>query len=81
MIINNELLDIVSCKAKISERLRINYNFHVGPDSKAQRLLNALEIGTILSIHRHQYKAETYILLREKICVMFFNEVGAETNL
>jgi cupin fold WbuC family metalloprotein len=65
MIIDNKLLDEVVAKAKKSPRLRMNYNFHEGPDSKAQRLLNALEPSTILPIHRHQHTAETYVLLRE----------------
>ena len=56
----------------------MNYNFHEGPESKAQRLLNALEPGTILPIHRHRHTAETYILLRGKMNVVFYNEMGGE---
>lgn len=47
---------------------------------KQQRLLNALEVGTILPIHRHRHTSETYILLRGKIRVMFYNEIGGETE-
>jgi cupin fold WbuC family metalloprotein len=79
MIIDNKLLDEVAAKAKESPRLRMNYNFHEGPDSKAQRLLNALEAGTILPIHRHQHTAETYVLLRGKIEVQFYDGTGAQT--
>jgi cupin fold WbuC family metalloprotein len=74
MIINKELLDKVSDEAKQSERLRMNYNFHETLDSKVQRLLNALEPGTTMPIHRHQQTAETYILLRGKIKVTFHNQ-------
>lgn len=80
MIIDKNLLDEVSAKAKADERLRMNFNFHDSLDSKAQRLLNALEMGTVLPIHRHRHTSETYILLRGKIRVMFYNEVGAETE-
>ena len=80
MIIDKKLLDEVSSKAKQSDRLRMNYNLHDSLDSKAQRLLNALEVGTILPIHRHHHTSETYILLRGKIRVMFYNEVGGEVN-
>jgi cupin fold WbuC family metalloprotein len=80
MIIDNKLLDEVSAKAKSSPRLRMNYNFHESLDSKAQRLLNALEPGTILPIHRHQHTAETYVLLRGKIEVQFYDETGAQTE-
>lgn len=79
MIIDKSLLDEVSAKAKESPRLRMNYNFHESLDSKAQRLLNALEPGTILQIHRHQHTDETYVLLRGKIEVQFYDETGAQT--
>lgn len=80
MIIDKKLLDEVSGKAKASERLRMNFNLHDSLDAKAQRLLNALEIGTILPIHRHRHTSETYMLLRGRIRVLFYNEAGGETN-
>lgn len=79
MIIDKKLLYEVSGKAKDSDRLRMNYNFHESLDAKAQRLLNALEPGTILPIHRHRHTAETYILLRGEIRVMFYDDLGYET--
>lgn len=78
MIIDKNLLDEISAQAKKNERLRMNYNLHDSLEAKAQRLLNALEIGTILPIHRHRHTAETYILLRGKLRVMFCDETGAE---
>ena len=57
-IIDKKQLDILTEKAKINVRLRMNYNFHTSSDSKAQRLLNALEPGTILPIHRHLHSSE-----------------------
>lgn len=74
MLINNELLDVVSQKAMNSERLRMNFNLHDSLEAKAQRLLNALQIGTVLPIHRHAHTAETYILLRGKIKVLFYDD-------
>ncbi|MDY3978902.1 MAG: WbuC family cupin fold metalloprotein [Tidjanibacter sp.] len=79
MIIDDKLLDSVAAQAKASPRLRMNYNLHESLDSKAQRLLNALEVGTILPIHRHMHTAETYVLLRGRIDVMFYDQTGAET--
>lgn len=73
MKINRELLDDVSLKAKQSERLRMNYNFHESYDSGAQRILNALEVGTNLPIHRHKHTNETYIVLRGAIEVRFYD--------
>lgn len=74
MLINGKLLDEVTEKAKLNNRLRMNHNFHDSLDAKAQRLLNALEPGTILPIHRHQNTAETYIVLRGSIKVLFYND-------
>jgi len=73
-LIDNELLNQVSAAAGKSPRLRMNHNFHPSPDSGAQRLLNAVEPGTELAIHRHLHTAETYLLLRGKIKVIFYND-------
>lgn len=72
--INKSLLDEVSDLAKQSPRLRMNHNFHETLDAPAQRLLNALEPGTDLPVHRHSHTDETYILLRGKIKVLFYND-------
>ena len=74
MLIDDRLLDEVTERAKASERLRMNYNLHDSLEAKAQRLLNALEPGTLLPIHRHRHTAETYIVLRGCIRVMFYND-------
>lgn len=74
MLIDNNLLDSVTTKAKESDRLRMNFNLHDSLDAKAQRLLNALEPGTDLPIHRHQHTAETYIVLRGALKVLFYND-------
>lgn len=73
-LINTTLLDEVSAKAVHSPRLRMNYNLHDSLEAKAQRLLNALEPGTQLPVHRHLHTAETYILLRGRINVLFYND-------
>lgn len=73
-IIDKCLLDSVSSDAKESRRLRMNYNFHDSLDAPCQRLLNALEPGTVVPIHRHKHTSETYILLRGKLKMMFYND-------
>lgn len=65
--INKELLDSVSEKAKVSPRLRMNYNFHLSLDEKCHRFLNAVEPGTIVPIHKHPTKDETFVILRGKV--------------
>ena len=78
MIINNKLLDEVTIKAEESPRLRMNFNLHDSLDAKAQRLINVLLPGTVLPIHRHRHTAETYVLLRGKMFVVFYDDLGAQ---
>lgn len=73
-IINQILLDELSQKASESERLRMNHNLHDTLENPVQRLLNALEPGTIIPIHRHLYTDEVYILLTGSIRVMLYND-------
>ncbi len=80
MIINDELLDEVTVKAEESPRLRMNYNLHDSLDAKAQRLINVLLPGTALPIHRHRHTAETYVLLRGKMFVVFYNDLGVQVE-
>lgn len=80
MIIDNSLLDKIQGEAENSDRLRMNYNFHESLDSKAQRLINVLLPGTELPIHRHLNTAETYVILRGRLVVSFYDDMGVETE-
>ena len=60
-LIDKDLLDTVSSEAKESSRLRMNYNFHQSLDDKCHRFLNAVEPGTIVPIHRHPTKDESFV--------------------
>ncbi|MDK2942543.1 MAG: hypothetical protein PWP56_2056 [Acetobacterium sp.] len=80
MLIDENLLDKVTVQAMASDRLRMNYNLHDSLEAKAQRLLNALEPGTVLPVHRHRHTAETYIVLRGCIKVLFYNDDGVLTG-
>lgn len=77
MIIDEKLLDKVSAQAKASSRLRKNYNFHQSLDELCHRMLNAIEPGTIIPIHHHPDKAETFVILRGKIRVTTYNDDGS----
>lgn len=74
MIIDKKFLDSISAKAKKCERLRMNYNFHESWESKAQILLNAMELGTNVPIGRHMTTAETLVVLRGALKIMFFDD-------
>ncbi len=80
MIIDNDLLDQVSAQAKASPRLRMNYNFHQSLEDKCHRMLNAVEPGTVVPIHRHHDSSETVVILRGKIQWVFYDENGNETE-
>lgn len=75
-IIDDNLLNKVSSQAKDSPRLRMNYNFHQSLEDKCHRFLNAVEPGTMVEIHRHPTKEETFVLLRGKVRVTTYNEDG-----
>lgn len=78
MIIDDTLLNKVADEAKESRRLRMNFNIHESLDSKVQRLLNVLLPGTVLPVHRHKHTAETYILLKGKMFVVFYDDLGGQ---
>lgn len=78
MLIDNKLLDEITEKAEQSPRLRMNFNLHDSLDAKAQRLLNVLLPGTVLPIHRHRHTAESYVLLRGKMMVVFYDDLGEQ---
>jgi len=73
-IIDIELLDSISKEAKESPRLRMNYNLHENLDDKVQRLINAMEPGTFMPVHRHRNTSETYFLFRGGLRVLLYNE-------
>lgn len=77
MVIDRQLLDTVSDQAKTSPRLRMNYNFHQSLDEKYHRFLNAVEPGTVVPIHRHPTKDETFVILRGKVKVTTHNDDGS----
>ena len=79
-IIDDKLIEGVIAQAKESPRLRMNYNFHQSLDDKCHRLLNALEVGTVVPIHRHPTKDESFVLLKGKIRVNLFNDAGNVTE-
>lgn len=76
-LIDKQLLDDVSRQAQKSERLRMNYNFHQSLEDKCHRMLNAVEPGTQVPIHRHPTKDESFVVLRGKVKVTTYNDDGS----
>ena len=77
MVITKQLLDEVSSQAKASPRLRMNYNFHHSLDELCHRMLNAIEPGSEIPIHRHPDKDETFVILRGKVRSTTYNDDGS----
>ena len=80
MLLNTELFDKVSAQAKASPRLRMNYDLRNSFDDRSQRMLNALEPGTVMPIHRHRGSSETVVVLRGKVKWLYYDENGKVTD-
>lgn len=80
MIIDKKILDDLSAQTKASPRLRMAMDLRNSPEDLSQRMLNALEPGTVMSIHRHHGSSETVVVLRGKIEWIFYNNEGKETE-
>lgn len=81
-IIDEQLLNETQEKAKLSPRLRMNYNFHDSLDATINRLINAMEPDTYLRPHRHLNpdKEEIFLLLRGRVAVFIFDDNGNITQ-
>lgn len=76
-LIDESLLNELSTQAKESPRLRMNFNFHQSLDDKCHRMLNAVELGTMVPIHRHSTKDESFVILRGKVRSTTYNDDGS----
>lgn len=80
MVITKELLENISEQAKDNPRLRQAMDLRNSSEDLSQRMLNALEPGTVMPIHRHHSSSETVVILRGKIRWIFYDEDGNETE-
>ena len=80
MKITQAILDKLTEEAKASPRLRMNMDLRNSDADQSQRMLNALEPGTVMPIHRHHGSSEAVVILRGKIRWMFYDENGKETE-
>ena len=75
MKITQAILDNLTEQAKASPRLRMNMDLQNSAGDQSQRMLNALEPGTVLPIHRHQKSSETVVCLRGRLVEEFYDEL------
>ena len=80
MVIDKKILDELTAKAKENPRLRCNLDMRNSADDQSQRMLNALEPGTVMPIHRHLASSETVIIIRGRIRWLFYDEQGRITE-
>lgn len=76
IIINKSIIKELNEQAKKSLRLRMNYNIHESLDEDVHKLLNSLQPGTVMPIHRHLHpaKKETFVLLQGALEVRKYND-------
>lgn len=75
MVITQAILDNLTAQAKASPRLRMNMDLRNGPEDGSQRMLNAIEPGSPMPIHRHKFTSETVVCLRGRIVEEFYDEL------
>ena len=80
MIIDQHTLDALTAQAKASPRLRMNLDLRNSPADQSQRMLNAIEPGTVLPIHRHRTSSETVVCLRGHFVEYFYDADGRMTD-
>lgn len=80
MIIDQVVLDSLSEQAKANPRLRQALDLRTTSEDNSQRMLNALESGTIMPIHRHRNTSETMVIIRGKLIERFYDDIGNITE-
>jgi len=75
MKITQAILDKLTEEAKKSPRLRMNLDLRNDENDSSQRMLNAIEPGSPLPIHRHQKTSETVVCLRGRLVEEYYDEL------
>ena len=80
MIITKAILDELTEQAKRNPRLRQSMDLRNSPEDLSQRMLNALEPGTVMPIHRHKGSSETCVCIRGHFEEYFYDSEGHLTE-
>ena len=76
MKIDNTLLDNLTAQAKEGPRLRMNMDLRNSSEDSSQRMLNAIEPGSVVPVHRHQKTSETVVVLRGRVVEEYYDDAG-----
>lgn len=74
-LINEELLSALRTQAQGSERLRQHFDLRTSPADTSQRMLNVMEPGTQVPIHRHEATIETTVCIKGQLDIIFYEEL------
>ena len=77
---DNRLLDELTAQAQASPRLRMNLDLRNSVEDDSQRMLNAIEPGSVVPIHRHRTTSETVVILRGRAVQYLYDDAGNETG-
>ncbi|MDE6166404.1 MAG: WbuC family cupin fold metalloprotein, partial [Muribaculaceae bacterium] len=80
MLLDNKVFDDLSARASESERLRMSLDMRNSAADGSQRMLNAIEPGTVIPIHRHRSTSETCIVVRGRAEEIFYDDNGRVTE-
>ena len=76
MVIDKNVLDELTASAKVSPRLRMNFDLRNSSEDGSQRMLNAIEPGTEVPIHRHWNSSETVLCVRGHFQEFLYDDAG-----
>ncbi len=75
MKITQDILNDLTAKANESPRLRMNLDLRDSAEDTSQRMLNAIEPGSEVPIHRHQKTSETVVCLRGRLVEEYYDDL------
>ena len=76
-LIDQKLMDELSAQAKANPRLRQHYDLRDSADANSQQMLNAMEPGTVIPVHRHMKSSESIVMLRGKLLMRLYEGDGS----
>ena len=74
MVIDQQLLDGLTAQAQASPRLRMNLDLRNSAGDSSQRMLNAIEPGSEVPVHRHRGTSETVVVVRGRVVEEYYDE-------
>lgn len=80
MVIGEEIFNELTKTAKANSRLRQSFDLRNSSEDNSQRMLNAIEPGTVMPIHRHNNSSETCVCIRGHFEEYFYDEDGNITD-